>query len=329
MAPSISIIVPTYNRSAELPFLFAALARQVYPSQNLELILVDDGSTDQTADLAQRWGRALPFPLRLLRKQRQGPPAARNHGAAHARGEILAFTDSDCLPQPQWLASAARALAQGAGIVCGPLLPVARQGQGLLARQQAPLHEDRGCYPTANLFVRRSVFQAVGGFDEQFGVYRFGEVVAGEDADLAWRMRRRGQRVRFSQGATVWHLATSVSLGRFLLKPLVVQIVPRLLPRIPELRDTYLWHRYFLSSLHLFFYLAVAGVAVAIGTHFWPATLFVLVWAVEVMRITLVPMARLDGAGRGTMRALACLYDHIFQVAVLAFASVRFRRLVL
>jgi hypothetical protein len=47
------------------------------------------------------------------------------------------------------------------------------------------------------------------------------------------------------------------------------------------------------------------------------------------MRITLVPMARLDGAGRGTMRALACLYDHIFQVAVLAFASVRFRRLVL
>src|SRR5438477_8106339 len=91
----VSVIVPTYNRAAELPYLFSALAAQWYPADRVELIVVDNSSIDDTEGVVAHWSRCLPFKVSFHRKENHGPAASRNYGAARAEGQILAFTDSD------------------------------------------------------------------------------------------------------------------------------------------------------------------------------------------------------------------------------------------
>lgn len=327
--PLISVIVPTYNRARVLPYLFQALAYQQYPAHRMELIVVDNSSSDDTEAVVSRWAKVLPFQVSFYRKDNKGPAASRNYGAARARGEIVAFTDSDCLPVPGWLRGAARAFQRGAGIVCGPFVPVHREGEGVLISQQPAITYDRGCYPTANLMIKKAAFDKVGGFDERFGLYPWGELIAGEDADLAWRVRRQGASVTFAGDTLVGHLSTPISLWRLLLRPVVVQIIPALLPRIPELRTTYLWHRYFNGKAHLLFHLAWIGVALAILTRFWPLSLTALPWVWYYVRHVLVPGVLHEGLRRGVARTALFVYLQVACSCVLVFASVRYRRLVL
>jgi len=323
----ISIIVPTYNRARVLPFLLSALAQQMYPAARLELIVVDNSSSDNTESVVAEWSRCLPFPVSFYRKDNKGPAASRNYGAARAKGEILAFTDSDCIPTPMWLRNAARAVHLGAGIVCGPFLPIARAEDRVLSAQQPAITYDRGCYPTANLFVKRAAFLAVGGFDEKFGLYPWGELVAGEDTDLAWRVRRTGERAVFREDAIVCHLATPIKLTHFLLRPIVVQIIPRLLPKIPELRRMYLWKRYFLSPVHLYFYVALVAIGMALISHQWLLAVGLVPWLYHHTRFAAV-CVRWEGI-RGINRALLLVYNQVACSLVLVLASIRYRRLVL
>jgi glycosyltransferase involved in cell wall biosynthesis len=325
--PFISVIVPTYNRAAVLPFLFAALSRQLYPANRLELIVVDNSSWDDTEAVVQLWKRALPFEVSYYRKDNKGPATSRNYGAARARGEILAFTDSDCVPTSGWLRNAALSFGRGAGIVCGPFLPLPRMQDGLLASQQPPITYEKGCYPTANLLVRCAAFRAVGGFNEQFGLYPWGELIAGEDTDLAWRLRRLGERTTFRDDCTVVHLATPITLGRFLLRPIVVQIIPRLLTTIPELRRMYLWKRFFISAVHLYFLFALLGALLTVTTHRWWFALAVLPWLAHYARYA-AACVRWEGA-RGIGRALLLVYNQVACSFILMLASIRYRRLVL
>ena len=327
--PMVSIIVPTYNRAHTLPFLFDALSRQVYPASQLELIVVDNSSDDDTEQVVAAWAEVLPFPVSFYRKQNNGPTASRNYGAARARGEFLAYTDSDCMPTPGWIRGAVAAFTPGVGIVCGPFLPLAREEDGLIAAQQAPVTSDIGNYPTANLVLRRSDFELVGGFDEQFGLYPWGELIAGEDADLAWRIKRTGARAVFRADLVVLHLATSISLRRFLLRPVVVQIIPRLLPRIPELRDSYLWRRYFLGPAHAWFHPAWIGVLTALLTGWWPPALLAVPYAWHHVFKRLLPCVRGEGLLKGSARFALLLYVQVACSLVLVAGSLRFRRLVI
>ena len=191
-------MVPTYNRASVLPYLFDALGKQVYPADRMEAIVIDNSSDDNTEAVVLRWREALPFPVVFRRKENRGPAASRNLGAALAKGEVLAFTDSDCLPSPGWLRAAARHFAAGAGLVCGPILPRQREGApGLMASQLPATNRDDGLYPTANLLVRRGALEEAGGFNEDLGLHPWGDLVAGEDADLAWRVKRTGVRAIF------------------------------------------------------------------------------------------------------------------------------------
>lgn len=327
--PFISVIVPTYNRGRVLPHLFSALAHQLYPADRMELIVVDNSSSDDTEQVVARWARVLPFEVRFYRKDNKGPAASRNYGAARARGEVLAFTDSDCLPVPAWLRGAARGFGDGAGIVCGPFIPLHREGEGVLIAQQPPVTGDRGCYPTANLLVRKADFERVHGFDEKFGLYPWGELIAGEDADLAWRVRRNGVKVAFLSDVLVGHLSTPMSFWRLLLRPIVVQIIPALLPKIPELREVYLWNRYFNAKIHLYFHVAWIAILAALLTHWWPLALGALPWAWFYLRSVLVPGVRFEGWRNGVARTALFIYLQVACSLVLIFASFRYRRLVL
>ncbi|HEX2645689.1 MAG TPA: glycosyltransferase family A protein [Candidatus Dormibacteraeota bacterium] len=326
----VSVVVPTYNRAAVLPFLLDALSRQVYPSSQHEVVVVDNSSTDDTEEVIGRWRSVLPVELRYYRKENRGPAASRNYGAARARGSIVAFTDSDCIPAPDWLARAVRGFAQGARIVCGPVVARQRQGgPGLLAAQLDTIGADRGTYPTANLMVRREAFHAVGGFDESFGLYRWGELIAGEDADLAWRLKRDGAQVAFLNDVVVEHLATRIAFRHLMLRPMRARVLPRLVRTIPELRKTFLWAGFFTSRARVYYYVAAAGLAAALAFRSWVPLLAVLPWVISQSRGTVMSLLGRGKVAKGLAWLLAIAWFETVTTVALLSGSARYQRLVL
>src|SRR5436190_6903506 len=158
VVPRVSVIVPVRNRRDLLADLLAGLGQQTYT--NFEAIVVDDGSTDGADELAADTtiaGRR----VRLLRANGAGAVAARLLGVAESRAEILAFTDSDCVPSPGWLQAGVAAIDRGADMANGltrPARPV-----GPLERSVASGEE--GLYPTCNMFYRRTAYDDAGAFD--------------------------------------------------------------------------------------------------------------------------------------------------------------------
>lgn len=195
-----SVIVCTRNGVARIGACLEALEKQSLPAH--EVIVVDDGSSDGTADLV-----AARFPaVRLLRREEAGLSAARNAGAERATGEILAFTDDDCEPDRDWLAGLALAFEKGCDAAGGPNLPPPARGAAeavVAAAPGAPSHvmlddTEAEHLPGCNIAVRRSSYFAVGGFDPVF-------TTAGDDVDFCWRLRDHGFRMGFAPTSFVWH----------------------------------------------------------------------------------------------------------------------------
>ena len=327
--PTVSVIIPTRNRASWLPYVFKALAVQVYPSELIEVLVVDNSSTDDTEEVVRRWSEASQFPIRFHRKANEGPASSRNFGASQARGEILAFTDSDCMPDPNWLFGGVRALKGDIGLVTGVIIPRRTADTHFFFNAQlGAVTRDTGVYRTASLFVPRGLFSSVGGFDEQFGLGPGGALLGGEDTDFGWRVIRAGKRAAFRPDVAVVHLATPVSLRGWLLRAVLSQTIPRLLRKYPELRETMLWHRYFHLGRDFFLLLGLAGVAAAIVLQWWPPALLALgfVWSIRSSLAGMVRKGRFD-------KAIAILIlqgaQTALNVAVLSYASVRYRRLVL
>jgi glycosyltransferase involved in cell wall biosynthesis len=322
--PLVSIIVPTYNRARTLPFLFDALGRQIYPASRIELIVVDNSSADDTELVVKRWASALPFPVSFYRKDNHGPAASRNYGAARARGQVLAYTDSDCRPDPAWLRNGVRGFNDGVGVVCGPFL---KAGEMLTSAGADGMSTDTGIYPTANLLVARNAFESVGGFDERFGVYPWGDLVAGEDTDFAWRVKRTGLKAIFAKDVVVGHLTTPVPWRRWILRPVVLQIIPRLLRTIPELRRMALWKRYFVTKTRLYFDLALVGAIAALASRSLLPLLLAVPWGYWIYSIR-EGFAR-DGIALTLGRLLFLHYLFLASTIVLVVGSIRYRRVVL
>ena len=198
--PRFSVIVCTRNGRARLGACLGAIRR--LRGVPFEGVVVDDGSDDGSADFVAR-----EFPdFRLVRLDPCGLSAARNAGAEAATGEVLAFTDDDCEPDPDWLAELAPLFAAGYDAAGGPNLspPPADLRQAVVASapgaaSHVMLDDTRAEHvPGCNLAVRRSVFFAIGGFDPVFHT-------AGDDVDFCWRLRDAGHRIGFAPNAFVWH----------------------------------------------------------------------------------------------------------------------------
>ena len=235
--PRVSVIIPARDRRDLLARTLDALDAQTY--RQFEVIVVDDGSTDGTFELAmskQVAGRA----VRCLRNPGRGAVAARQHGCAHACAALLAFTDSDCTPVPEWLSLLVAAAERGADLVAGPTLP---------ERPPRPLERtltagDDGGYPTCNVLYRRALFDAVGGFQsgpQARGMA--GEIGMWEDTLMAWRLRRAGAAAVFEPGAIVYHHVFPPDLRDVLRRNWMMGGIPNLVRRVPELRATLLQGR--------------------------------------------------------------------------------------
>lgn len=192
-----SIIIPTYKRN---DLLTLCLQRLQLGAQSLEANLYEVIVTDDAADAATEQLLLTQFPWATYTAGPQrGPAANRNHGASLATGQWLVFTDDDCLPDAQWLQAYSEAIAAHTNCKAfeGAILP---DNWALLKKDMAecPVNTEGGCFWSANIMVAHSLFQELGGFDEQF------TIAAQEDQDLQWRIQQQHDIV-FVQQATVVH----------------------------------------------------------------------------------------------------------------------------
>lgn len=211
MALVVSVIVPTYNRLAQLRRMLEAIGRQDLPLAKFEVVVIADGCTDGTDPYLQ--SLAGPLAVRAFAQENKGPAAARNRGIAEARSDLVVFLDDDVVPATDFLSEHLRTHAGRKGIaVIGPLLTPGDYHlsawnaweQAMLEKQYTALAEGKWT-PTARQFftgnasVARSHLIDVGGFDER---YR-----RAEDVELGYRLAKRGIEFVFNPRARGYHYA--------------------------------------------------------------------------------------------------------------------------
>lgn len=214
--PKVSVVVASYNGARTLRTCLDSLEQLNYP--DYEVILVDDGSTDDTGKLVQpKADGTHPFPhVRVIRHlDNAGLSVARNTGIAAAAGEIVAFTDADCRTDEDWLYFLVSALLEdGFEAVGGPnLLPPedSAMAAAVMASPGGPAHvmlDDREAehIPGCNMAFFKHALETIGGFDPVF-------TRAGDDVDICWRIQQAGFKIGFTPVAFVWHYRRSTALA--------------------------------------------------------------------------------------------------------------------
>ncbi|NDJ17276.1 glycosyltransferase [Myxacorys almedinensis] len=208
LLPYVSVIVPIYNGEADLPDLLACLRSQDYPRDRVDYLLVDNGSRDRTAALLTAAMQTETITIRALSEPRiQSSYAARNLGIRTATSTILAFTDADCRPQPNWLSTLVQPFAdETVGLVAGEiqalpgqtLLERHAERQETLSQKHTIAHSFCAYGQTANLAIRLEALKQVGLFRPY--------LTTGGDADICWRiLRQTPWQFRFADGAIVRH----------------------------------------------------------------------------------------------------------------------------
>ncbi|HEX4184035.1 MAG TPA: glycosyltransferase, partial [Caulobacteraceae bacterium] len=200
-APRVSVIVPHYEDLRGLGLCLDALARQTFPRGDFEIIVSDNASPAGPEAVA----RTIAGRARLVVTTEKGAGPARNGGVAQARGEILAFTDSDCQPEPEWLEQGVQALSR-CDFVGGQMRVLVDDPDAVTATEAFELvfafdNEtyvfQKGFTVTANLFCRREMFDRVGAFG----------VGLSEDVDWCHRATRAEFKIGYEPAAVVGHPA--------------------------------------------------------------------------------------------------------------------------
>ncbi|MBT7241074.1 MAG: glycosyltransferase [Candidatus Diapherotrites archaeon] len=196
-----SVVIPSYNAAKHLPTLIESLSSQTI--KPFEIIIVDDGSTDDTEKIVKKYKL-----IKYFKKKNGGPAKARNFGALKSKGEIIVFTDSDCTPDKNWLSEMTKPFSdKKVGGVQGAYKTKQKE---LVARFSQIEIEERyermkaakdidwvGSYSAA---YRAEVFKKLKGFDESF------PIASGEDPELSYRVEKEGWKLVFNSKAIVYHI---------------------------------------------------------------------------------------------------------------------------
>jgi glycosyltransferase involved in cell wall biosynthesis len=197
----ISVVVPAFNAEETIDPCLAALEKQTVPADRYEVIVVDDGSIDGTGARAERRR------VRVLRQTNQGPAAARNHGAREARGELLLFTDADCVPAANWIEEMTKPFANPK--VAGVKGIYRTRQRELAARfiqveyehkyERMRRREEIDFVDTYSAAFRRDLFLSYKGFDTSF------PSASVEDQEFSFRLAENGHKMVFQPTAAVFH----------------------------------------------------------------------------------------------------------------------------
>ncbi|MDV2495081.1 MAG: glycosyltransferase [bacterium] len=199
--PFVSVIIPVLNGERTIRECLVSLLKMDYPQERREILVVDNGSTDSTAEIVKS------FPVRYLREERRGASYARNRGIEASTGEIVAFIDADCTVTTLWLRELVQGFdAEDVGVVGGELVayPPKTSAERYFAMRKPLWHTRTINYPISPWFLsgntafRREVFDQVGLFDPQF--------VACEDIDYSWRFfQNKNFKLIYRSKAVVFH----------------------------------------------------------------------------------------------------------------------------
>jgi glycosyltransferase involved in cell wall biosynthesis len=305
----VTVAVVVKDRRERMSRCLDALLAQDHDS--FEVLVCDNGSTDGTAEMVRERAAAATVPVRI-EHVRGTIGQVRNQATRMAEGSLVAFTDSDCLPAPDWLSRATAPFADdpGLGVVTGVTLP---EDEPPLGRWAATLEirEQTWRFETCNAVYRREALLGSEGFDEA--------IAFGEDTSAGWSVLRGGWRAGFAPDAVVRHDVTYPGLRWHLRKVQSYGDTARVMRRYPEGAERLLWGRWFYRPRNAKLVAAMAGVALAPLDRRALLLAAPYAWFRRPRRPT--PRAALDSA-EGTVYDLAILLG-------LVRGSIRNRRLVL
>jgi len=211
----VSVVIPTYNAGQKLRECLGALQKQTYPRERYEIIVVDDGSTDDTKSIIEEGGGR--FPIRYCHQENKGPAAARNRGAGMALGDMILFTDADCVPSETWIQEIIspfhnpEIVAVKGAYKTNQRSLWARFAQVEFNERYHKLlkQEYIDMIDTYSAGFKKEVFLSMGGFDPSFPFPN------NEDTDLSYRMSLEGYKMVFNPDAIVWHSGHPDSLKKY------------------------------------------------------------------------------------------------------------------
>jgi glycosyltransferase involved in cell wall biosynthesis len=207
----VSVIIPAYNAGKFIDKCINALLNQEYNKDDYEVILVDDGSSDNTADVVKG------YPVKYIWQTNSGPAAARNKGANEAQGDIILFTDSDCVPMNNWIEEMIKPFRDSKVMA---VKGAYRTDQKTLTARFVQIEfeerfemlkkaESIDMIDTYSAGYRKSVFLSLGGFDPSF------PIANNEDTELSYRMSNAGHKMIFNPDAVVYHLNHPDSIKKY------------------------------------------------------------------------------------------------------------------
>ena len=248
--PDVTVCVPVKDRRERMLRCMDALLALDHPSY--EVLVLDNGSSDGTAEACRERGASADVPVRV-----EVVPGSvgrvRNVGARLARGAIVAYTDSDCMPDAGWLSAGVPRFEDPAvGVVTGRTLP---EVPGPYEAWHATIEVTGQTwrFESCNLFLRREPFLETEGFDEEVGHFW-------EDTPAGWGMVFAGWRAEYEDGALVHHDVTYPGFGWYLRRGRKYGQAAAAIRRYPRLREELLWGRYFLRPRNAAVVAAVSGV---------------------------------------------------------------------
>jgi cellulose synthase/poly-beta-1,6-N-acetylglucosamine synthase-like glycosyltransferase len=209
----VSVIIPALNEEDVIARSLNALTQQTFPRTSFEVILVNNGSTDCTLEIARGFEKALN--LTTIHKRGAHISALRNLGVASSKGAFIAFLDADCIAPSRWLSQAVELLQSDASVVIGARYTIPEDSSWLARawyQDQHTLHGSVSYVPGGDLLLSRATFERVGGFDET--------IETNEDAEFCQRASRLGLRVLAIPSLSVVHLGTPQTIVSFYRKHL-------------------------------------------------------------------------------------------------------------
>lgn len=186
--PKVSIIIPVYNGASTLDATLKGVSALSYPKERFEVIVVDNNSTDASADIAMR------YPIKLVHAERRNRAFARNTGARAATGDLLFFLDCDCVPEPLWIGTLVSLFTEpDVGAVQGQIIP--KGSSAVSYRDFEHTHLGLPFIDTKGCAIRLRAWKELGGFDDSLSRC--------EDIDLGWRIAQSAWLIRFSDETSV------------------------------------------------------------------------------------------------------------------------------